>query len=106
MKILTVSGIKDIKNIQMVDSHVHLWIEKPTTRSDYPIPSVTERTLIENCLKDFKNNGGDVVIDCTPYECGRNGKVLYDISKVTEINIRVFQDFIAKYYPLFKDMEI
>ncbi len=100
MKILTVSGIKDIKNIQMVDSHVHLWIEKPTTRSDYPIPSVTERTLIENCLKDFKNNGGDVVIDCTPYECGRNGKVLYDISKVTGINILSVSGFHCKeYYP-------
>ncbi len=101
MEILTVLGIKDIKNVEIIDAHVHLWIEKLINRFDCFIPLVNERTLIEDSLKDFKNNGGGMVIDCTPYECGRNGKVLYDISKATGIDILSVSGFHCKeYYPL------
>ncbi|MDD5658693.1 MAG: hypothetical protein PHR39_01600 [Actinomycetota bacterium] len=100
MKILTVTGIKDVKNIKIIDAHVHLWAEKISGKFDYGIPLVNKRELIESCLKDFKNNNGCLAIDCTPYECGRNGKVLHDISQETGIDILSVSGFHRReYYP-------
>lgn len=100
MKILTVSGIKKITDIKIADAHSHLWVEKIPSRFEYDIPLVNERMLITNCLKDFKKNEGSLIIDCTPYECGRNGRALYDISLETGVDILSVSGFHRReYYP-------
>lgn len=100
MEILTVSGIKEIKNSNIIDSHVHLWAKKPQDFFDYSMPEVNEKLIVKDCLRSFKKNGGSLVIDCTPYECGRDGKILHHISKKTGVEVVCVTGFHRReYYP-------
>lgn len=101
MKILTVKGIIDIVDSNIVDAHVHIWATKPESiTTGYSIPEVNDLPTIKSCLEDFKKNGGGLVIDCTPYGCGRDGNMLYYISDKTRLEIACVTGFYRReYYP-------
>ncbi len=86
--------------MKIADTHVHLWIEKFAETLSHDIDLVNEREIITDCLKNFKKNNGDLAIDCTPYECGRNANVLFSFSKETSVKILSVTGFHRReYYP-------
>lgn len=100
IKILITGKIKEILIMKIVDTHVHLWIEKFAGKHSHDISLVNERKLITACLKDFKKNDGSLAIDCTPYECGRNGNMLFALSEETGVKILGVTGFHRReYYP-------
>jgi len=87
MKIQTVKGIIDNKDLNIVDAHVHIWIKKPEKNSGYSIPELSDFQMIKSSLEDFKKNGGSLIVDCTPYGCGRDGNKLLEISEKSGVEI-------------------
>jgi 5-phospho-D-xylono-1,4-lactonase len=103
MFIQTVNGLKKIKKMGIVDAHVHLWAKNED--SSNKIPEVCNVKLVKQCIDNFISNGGSLLVDCSPYECGRNGNVLYELSKKTGVDIVCVTGFhLQKYYP--KDSKI
>lgn len=93
------TGIK-ILIMRIADAHAHLWIEKFPGAPFHDIALVNEWQLITDSLKDFKKNNGSLIIDCTPYECGRNANKLLLLSKETSVKILPVTGFHRrKYYP-------
>lgn len=98
LKIQTVKGINFENNYKIIDAHVHIWADKDKSFSDDKIPEVNDLKLLESSLKDFKKIGGSMVIDCTPFGCGRNGNILYEISDKTDVEIVCTTGFHMRQY--------
>ena len=100
--ILTVKGSinKDFSGV--IDAHTHIWAKKYYAKSnDYSIPGIDNYFLILNELNNFKKNFENLlIVDCTPYECGRDGNKLYEFSLKTGVNIVSVTGFHKRqYYP-------
>jgi 5-phospho-D-xylono-1,4-lactonase len=99
MLVQTVVGLKKIKKIGAVDSHVHIWANNNLKESEELTAKVSDINLVKDSLKSFKSNSGNLVIDCTPYGCGRDGNILNDISISTDIDVVSVTGFhVKKYY--------
>jgi len=71
---------------KMVDAHIHIWLETIQSACNI-ISDMNNYDFIKNELIRFKTYGGRCLVDCTPYECGRNGNILKRLSMETGINI-------------------
>lgn len=78
--ITTVLGEVPWNSIGITDSHNHLWIE-PITGSTPHAPVLDQRDKILDELQEYRQAGGDAILDCQPGGCGRNGAVLADLAK-------------------------
>jgi len=80
----------------VVDAHCHLWIRPPEGITG---PSLTDERLARRELTEFRNAGGNAVIDCQPGGCGRDGGVLRRLAEETGIEIAPATGFhLARYY--------
>lgn len=106
---LTVNGVTKKDFLGIIDSHSHLWIEDITSgykKKDLKF-IVDDFSIIKEELKKFKNddidsisNGYATIIDCQPWGCGRNGNKLFELSKISGVNIISVTGFHKKeYYP-------
>jgi phosphotriesterase-related protein len=99
--IITVKGLIKKKFFNMVDAHTHVWIKNYTPElNNYSILEVDNFSLILEELTNFKMKLNGSLVDCTPYECGRDGNKLYEFSLKTGINIICVTGFHKRqYYP-------
>ncbi len=105
----TVNGIKEKDLLGIIDSHSHLWIENIDSgykKKDLKF-IVDNFSIMKEALEKFKNCKIDgifdsyaTIIDCQPWGCGRNGNKLFELSKITGVNIISVTGFHKKeYYP-------
>lgn len=93
MAIQTVRSLIHREIESMIDAHVHAWIEtNQKTENNFQ--------FIKESLIDFKSNGGYLVVDCSPFGCGRDGNKLLELSEQTGIEIVCVTGFHKKDYYL------
>ena len=98
MKIKTVTGWITPQQAGITDAHNHVWIE-PVPESALGSPVLVEQENITKELIDYHRVGGGTIVDCQPGGCGRNGRVLYQLSRETQVNIVSSTGFhLKKYY--------
>ena len=98
MTIQTVNNIIQANNLGMIDAHVHAWAKIKNHITEKIIPEVDDFQLIRENLLDFKKSGGSLVVDCTPYGCGRDGNKLYGLSIETGVEIVCVTGFHRREY--------
>jgi len=96
---MTVTGIEIIDSSGLSDSHTHLWIDPENTRND-ELLRIDDFQLIKKILLGFKKIDGSLIIECTPYGCGRNVNVLCELSKISEVKIISVTGFHKQQYYL------
>jgi phosphotriesterase-related protein len=98
-QVWTVLGPVASENLGLVDAHAHVWIEAVHGAAPGS-PVLNDRTASLEELARFRLAGGSAIIDCQPYGCGRNGRVLADLSQASGIQIVACTGFhLRKYYP-------
>jgi predicted metal-dependent phosphotriesterase family hydrolase len=100
MAIQTVNNIIQANTLGMADAHVHVWAKFEKYTAENVFPEVDDFQLIKNNLLDFKKNGGDLVVDCTPYGSGRDGNKLHELYADTGVEIVCVTGFHRKEYYL------
>lgn len=97
--ISTVCGRIEKNKLGITDSHTHIWIED-VLDALYPYPVIKDFSFIKSELINYKTYKGDSVIDCQPFECGRNGNKLYELSIESGVNVIAVTGFHKRqYYP-------
>lgn len=83
----------------ITDAHSHLWIGRVHCASpDGPVLDDVEAIAAE--LVDYRQAGGRTIIDCQPGGCGRDARVLHQLSQGSDVNIVACSGFHRrKYYP-------
>ena len=98
MKIRTVTGWITPQQAGITDAHNHAWIE-PVPGTTPGLPVLVDQENISKELMDFHQAGGGTIIDCQPGGCGRNGRVLYQLSKESKVHLISCTGFhLKKYY--------
>ncbi len=96
--LVTVTGPIDPNAAGITDAHNHLWIE-PVERAQIGSPVLLDRTSIAAELADYREAGGGTEIDCQPGGCGRDGRVLAELSRASGVYIVACTGFhLEKYY--------
>ncbi|MFZ3086226.1 MAG: hypothetical protein WA097_06205 [Candidatus Hydromicrobium sp.] len=98
-RFMTVTGIETVDTIGLVDSHTHLWIDTGNIIND-SLSRIDDFQLIKEALIDFKKAGGSLIVDCTPYGCGRDANVLYELSRISGVKIISVTGFHKQQYYL------
>lgn len=99
--IKTLSGYIELKENAIIDSHNHVFIEEIKKIDNANNILQNDIKKITKGLNDFMKIGGLVIIDCQPWECGRNANILKQLSDKTGIGIIAVTGFHKKeYYPL------
>ena len=98
-QIWTVLGAVTPEDLGVVDAHAHIWIEAiPGAAPGSPVLDDRAASLEE--LNRFRRAGGGTIVDCQPYGCGRNGRVLAELSRQSGARIVACTGFhLRKYYP-------
>ena len=97
--IQTVCGRIEKGKLGITDSHTHVWIENVTNTVNL-CPVIKDFSFIKSELINYKTYNGKSIIDCQPFECGRDGNKLYELSKESGVNIIAVTGFHKrKYYP-------
>jgi phosphotriesterase-related protein len=99
-QVWTVLGPVAPEELGLVDAHAHVWIEAvPGSAPGAPVLYDRQASLEE--LIRFRQAGGGAIADCQPYGCGRNGRLLADLSRASTVHIVACTGFhLRKYYPL------
>ena len=98
-QVMTVLGPVPYACLGNTDAHNHVWIEVvPQASQDSPV--LNQYVQIQKELIDYRRMGGETILDCQPGGCGRDGKKLVELSKVTKVDIIACTGFHRKkYYP-------
>lgn len=101
----TVCGDNPVPQGGIVDAHNHLWIQ-PLPASEAGIPVLTCAETVGKSLLAFKSGGGSAVLDAQPgAACGRNGRILRELSQSSSVHIIACTGFHrARYYPRGADL--
>lgn len=98
-KVMTVTGPVSYEELGITDVHNHVWIE-PSNPVDENAPALNQFVQIIDELKEYKEYGGQTILDCQPYGCGRNGEKLHALSSRSGVQIIAATGFHKKqYYP-------
>ncbi len=96
---MTVLGPVPAGQIGLADAHTHLWID-PVEGATEGSPTLTERAAILAELREYREMGGSAVIDCQPGGCGRDGRMLAQLSRESGVHVVASTGFHrARYYP-------
>ena len=97
--VTTVQGPIPSESLGITDAHNHLWIE-PVPDADPSNPVLNQFDLILKELVEYREKGGETLVDCQPGGCGRNGNQLLALSKASKVNLIACTGFHRKkYYP-------
>ena len=102
--VISVNGPMAADKLGVVDAHSHVWIEQvPGANLDGLILDDAEAITAE--LNDYRLAGGGAIIDCQPGGCGRNGRMLRQISRRSGVHIIACTGFhLRRYYPANADL--
>jgi len=97
--VITVQGLLPYESLGITDAHNHLWIE-PVPGADPSSPVLNQFHLILKELVEYRDKGGETILDCQPEGCGRDGNQLVALSKASKVNLIACTGFHRKkYYP-------
>ena len=102
MVLRTVTGTVELdrNDVGIVDGHGHLWIDPPPGVAESARIELDDETMIRAELTDFYEAGGRVVVDCQPGGCGRNHRMLVELSAASRVQVTATTGFhLARYYP-------
>lgn len=96
---MTVRGPLQYECLGITDAHNHMWIES-VSDSDPSAPVLNQFDLILKELIEYREKGGETILDCQPEGCGRNGNQLLALSMESKVNLIACTGFHRKkYYP-------
>jgi phosphotriesterase-related protein len=98
-QVQSVLGKRSYDSLGITDAHNHVWIEQvPGADPAAPVLDHFDNILEE--LQAYRAEGGGSLLDCQPAGCGRNGRILAQLSKKSLVNIIACTGFHRrKYYP-------
>jgi phosphotriesterase-related protein len=97
--VITVQGPVPYERLGITDAHNHIWIE-PVPGADPSGPVLNQFNPILKELVEYREKGGETLLDCQPQGCGRDGNQLLALSKASRINLIACTGFHRKkYYP-------
>jgi predicted metal-dependent phosphotriesterase family hydrolase len=95
----TVQGALPHESLGLTDAHNHLWIEA-VPGADPGAPVLNQFDLILKELTEYRDKGGESLMDCQPEGCGRDGKRLLALSEASRVHLIACTGFHRrKYYP-------
>jgi phosphotriesterase-related protein len=83
---MTVTGPFPPNEAGITDAHNHLWIS-PVPGADPGAPVLNHRKAIEAELNEYRRAGGGTIVDCQPGGCGRDGRVLHELSITSGVKV-------------------
>ena len=95
--VMTVQGPLSYDQLGITDAHNHLWIE-PVPGADPGSPVLNQFDLILKELIEYREKGGETLLDCQPAGCGRDGNKLVALSKSSKVNLIACTGFHRKKY--------
>lgn len=97
--VATVQGPIPHERMGITDAHNHMWID-PVPGADPNSPVLNQFESILKDLIEYREKGGETLLDCQPAGCGRNGNQLLELSKASGVNLIASTGFHRKkYYP-------
>ena len=97
--VITVQGPLPYEYLGITDAHNHMWIE-PVPGADPSAPILNQFDLILKELVEYREKGGETLLDCQPEGCGRDGNQLLALSIASKVNLIACTGFHRKkYYP-------
>ncbi len=100
MRLQTVTGLIAVEDVGLADAHAHVWIEPPVGAAPEARFELDDEAVIKAELMDFRAAGGNLVIDCQPGGCGRDGAALARLAEATGVHIAAVTGFHRqRYYP-------
>ena len=97
--VITVQGPFPYEHLGITDAHNHMWIEY-VPGADPSAPILNQFDLILKELVEYREKGGETILDCQPEGCGRDGNQLLALSMASKVNIIACTGFHRKkYYP-------
>jgi hypothetical protein len=97
--VFTVQGPLQYECLGITDAHNHMWIE-PVPGADPSAPILNQFNLILEELVEYREKGGETLLDCQPEGCGRDGNQLLALSMASKVNLIACTGFHRKkYYP-------
>jgi predicted metal-dependent phosphotriesterase family hydrolase len=93
----TVQGALPYERLGITDAHNHVWIEA-VPGSDAGAPVLNQFALILKELAEYRDKGGETLLDCQPQGCGRDGNSLMALSKASRVNLIACTGFHRKKY--------
>jgi 5-phospho-D-xylono-1,4-lactonase len=98
-QVMTVNGPLDASALGVTDAHQHVWIA-PVAGGPAGAPLLCDRAVITAGLTAYRAAGGGGVLDCQPGGCGRDGRALAELSRLTGVPIMACTGcHLARYYP-------
>jgi predicted metal-dependent phosphotriesterase family hydrolase len=95
--VITVLGPLPYERLGITDAHNHIWIE-PVPGADPNGPVLNKFQLILKELVEYREKGGETILDCQPEGCGRDGNHLLELSLASKINLIACTGFHRKKY--------
>ncbi len=97
--VMTVSGPLEPSALGITDAHQHTWIA-PVPGVAAGAPRLDDRAIIAAGLARFRAAGGGSLLDCQPGGCGRDGRVMRELSRASGVPIIAATGFhLQRYYP-------
>ncbi len=97
--VISVQGPIQYECLGITDAHNHMWIES-VSGSDPSAPILNQFDLILRELIEYREKGGETLLDCQPEGCGRDGNKLLALSIASKVNLIACTGFHRKkYYP-------
>ena len=97
--VMTVNGPLTSSALGVTDAHQHVWIA-PVAGGPAGAPLLCDRDVIAAGLTAYRAAGGGGLLDCQPGGCGRDGRELAELSRLTGVPIVACTGYhLARYYP-------
>ena len=95
--VMTVQGPRPCESLGITDAHNHIWINPvPGASPDSPVLSQFDPILKE--LIEYREKGGETLLDCQPGGCGRDANRLLTLSTASRVNLIACTGFHRKKY--------
>ena len=83
--VMTVKGPLAYQRLGITDVHNHIWIDR-VAGAQPGGPVLDQFNLILKELVEYRDKGGETLLDCQPQGCGRDGNQLLALSRASGVN--------------------
>jgi 5-phospho-D-xylono-1,4-lactonase len=95
--VITVQGPLPYRSLGITDAHNHTWIS-PVRGAEPDSPVLNQFDPILKELTEYRERGGQTLLDCQPQGSGRDGNQLLALSKGSGVNLIACTGFHRKKY--------